>query len=250
MEYRSEFAGRVAVVTGGSEGIGLDLCRALASAGCEVFFCARNQQRGEAAAVSMGGRGHFIRADLADPRQIGAFAEGVGRQVSAVDYLVNNAAVDDRISFEHVTLDACDRMWQINLRPYLLVTRAFLNLLRAGHGKAVLNIGTTNYMLGLEPFTVYNATKSGILGFTRSLARELGREGIRANMLSPGWVMTEKQLREHVTEQDKADLLRDQALKFLLEERHITSAAMFLLSSAAAAITGQNLVVDAGKHMQ
>jgi NAD(P)-dependent dehydrogenase (short-subunit alcohol dehydrogenase family) len=105
-------------------------------------------------------------------------------------------------------------------------------------------------MFALEPFTLYNATKSGILGFTRSLARELGREGIRANMLSPGWIMTEKQLREHVREQDKADLVRDQSLKFLLEPHHITPTLLFLLSNAACAITGQNFVVDAGKYMQ
>jgi NAD(P)-dependent dehydrogenase (short-subunit alcohol dehydrogenase family) len=86
--------------------------------------------------------------------------------------------------------------------------------------------------------------------FTRSLARELGPEGIRANMVSPGWIMTEKQLREHVSEQDKRDLLRDQCLKFLLEAPHVTPTVLFLLSSAACAVTGQNLVVDGGKYMQ
>jgi NAD(P)-dependent dehydrogenase (short-subunit alcohol dehydrogenase family) len=250
MPQWTEFAGRVAVVTGGSEGLGRDFCRALCEAGCEVFFCARNVARGEAAARAIGEGAHFIPADLADPAQIETFAEAVRQRAGRVDYLVNNVAMDDRIEVDRLDAGTCDRMWQVNLRSYLLTTRAFLDLLRAGEGRSIANICTTNYLLGLTPFTLYNATKSGIIGFTRSLARELGPEGIRANTVSPGWVMTEKQLREHVTPQDQQDLLNAQALKFVLEPRHITPAVLFLLSSAAGAITGQNLVVDAGKMMQ
>lgn len=250
MTDTNEFTGRIAVVTGGSDGLGCDFCRALAEAGAEVYFCARDAERGEAAAQCMGARAHFVQADLADPAQIEAFAATVAAAAGRVDYLVNNIATDERIELDDLTPELCDQMWQVNLRSYLLMTKAVLDLLRAGEGKSIVNICTTNYMLGLEPFTLYNATKSGLVGFTRSLARELGPEGIRANTISPGWVMTDKQLRAHVTEQDKADLLEAQALKFLLEPRHVTPAVMFLLSSASAAITGQNLVVDAGKFMQ
>ena len=250
MQHASDFSGRVAVVTGGSDGLGFDFCRALCEAGCEVYFCARNETRGAAAAAMLGPRAHFIRADLARPEDIEAFIARVSESAGRVDYLVNNIAVDDRIEVDALTADICDRMWEVNLRSYLLVTKACLPLLRAGEGKSIVSICTTNYMLGLDPFTLYNATKSGIIGFTRSLARELGPEGIRANTVSPGWIMTAKQLREHVTEQDKLDLLNAQALKFLLAPEHVTPAVMFLLSSAAAAITGQNLVVDGGKFMQ
>lgn len=246
----NEFVGRVAVVTGGSDGLGLDFCRALAEAGARVYFCSRNADRGEAAARKLGPQAHFVRADLADPAQIEAFIATVRDAEGRVDYLVNNVALDDRIELHDLSVEACDRMWQVNLRSYLLVTKACVDLLRAGEGKSLVNLCTTNYLLGLEPFTLYNATKSGIIGFTRSLARELGPEGIRANTVSPGWIMTEKQLREHVSDQDKVELLQAQALKFLLEPRHVTPAVIFLLSSAAAAITGQNLVVDAGKFMQ
>lgn len=246
----SEFAGRVAVVTGGSEGIGFDFCRALYEVGCEVYFCSRNADKGQAAATTLGSSAHYFQTDLGVPDQINAFAAHVGGKAGRIDYLVNNAANDDRIRFENLTVDECDRMWALNLRSFLLMSRACLDLLRKGHGRSIANISTTNYMFGFEPFTIYNATKSGILGFTRSLARELGKDGIRVNMISPGWIMTEKQLRKYVTEEDKQALIRDQCIKHLIEAKHVSPVLLFLLSSAAGAISGQNLVVDGGKYFQ
>jgi NAD(P)-dependent dehydrogenase (short-subunit alcohol dehydrogenase family) len=245
-----EFKGRVAVVTGGSEGIGQDFCRALCEVGCEVYFCSRNAARGQAVAQSLGPRAHYFQTDLTLPEQITAFAAHVREHAGVLDYLVNNAANDDRIAFRDLTVEECDRMWKLNLRSYLLTARAFLELLLAGKGKSILNIGTCNWMVGEAPFTIYNATKSGILGFTRSLARELGPEGIRVNMINPGWVMTEKQLRKYVRESDKKMLLEVQSLKFLIEPHHVSPVMLFFLSSAAGAVTGQNLVVDGGRIMQ
>ncbi len=246
----NEFAGRVAVVTGGSEGIGFDFCRALCEVGCEVYFCARHAEKGQPAAKVLGKHAHYYQTDLGVPEQIDAFAAHVRELAGHVDYLVNNAANDDRIKFDDLSVAECDRMWALNLRSFLLMSRACLDLLRSGEGKSIVNICTTNYMFGFEPFTLYNATKSGILGFTRSLARELGKEGIRVNMISPGWIMTEKQLRKYVTELDKEALLRDQCVKHLIEAKHVSPVMLFLLSSAACAMSGQNLVVDGGKYFQ
>jgi len=250
LSSQEEFQGRIAVVTGGSEGIGQDFCRALCEAGCEVYFCARHAARGQAVAQALGARAHYFQTDLTSPEQIIAFAAHVREHTRSVDYLVNNAANDDRIAFRDFTLEQCERMWQLNLRSYVLTARAFLEMLLAGKGKSILNIGTCNWMRGEAPFTLYNATKSGILGFTRSLAREQGRDGIRVNMINPGWVMTEKQLRKYVTENDKKTLLEEQCLGFLVEPQHVSPVMLFFLSSAAVAVTGQNLVVDAGRVMQ
>ena len=93
----SEFVGRVAVVTGGSEGIGYDFCRVLSEAGCEVFFCSRSAAKGQLAAKSLGRGAHYFQADLTAPDQITAFAAYVRELAGRVDYLVNNAANDDRI---------------------------------------------------------------------------------------------------------------------------------------------------------
>ncbi len=246
----AEFAGRVAVVTGGTAGLGRHLVTTLAELGADVFFCGSREAPGQALAAELGGRGHFVRCDLADPAAARAFIETAGAFRGSLDYLVNNAAIDPRFEFATATVEQFDRLIAIDLRAYFVVAQAALPFLERGQGKAIVNISTTNYMLGLSPFTLYNAAKSGILGFTRSLARELGPLGIRANIVSPGWIMTEKQLREHVAPGDQEELLAAQALKFLLTEEHVTPATLFLLSRAAAGITGQNLVVDGGKVMQ
>jgi len=245
----NDFQGRIAVVTGGTAGIGRAVVTSLAAKGAKVFFCGRSDDRGVLAQCN--GNGHFIKADLHNPADISAFVEealacGNGR----IDYLLNNIGDDRRVTFDETTVETFDDFIAGNLRPAFAVSRAALPGLRAGQGKAIVNIGTTNWMLGLSPFTLYGASKSGLIGFTRSLARELGPESIRVNMISPGWIMTERQLRDFVTEKDKQELLRDQALPYLLTEKHVVPAIEFLFSSAAAGITGQNLIVDGGKLMQ
>jgi NAD(P)-dependent dehydrogenase (short-subunit alcohol dehydrogenase family) len=249
LPQRGEFRDKVAVVTGGSQGLGLHLCLALAKLGTDVFFCGRDPKQGRAAARALGRRGHFIRCDLARPRAARAFVRQAGAFKGRIDYLVNNAATDPRIEFVRATDKDFDRLIAVNLRAFFVVSQAAFPYLRAGEGRAIVNLCTTNYLLGLEPFTVYNASKSGIIGFSRSLARELGHAGIRVNVVSPGWIMTAKQLAEHVSAQDQAALLEAQCTKELLTEQHVTPATLFLLSRAARGITGQNLVVDGGKVM-
>ncbi|TVQ18852.1 MAG: SDR family oxidoreductase, partial [Spirochaetaceae bacterium] len=245
-----EFRGRVAVVTGGTAGLGRHLCATLIELGAEVFFCGRGDASGGECVKAWGPRARFVRCDLVDADQTRSFVQTAGEHSGAIDFLVNNAAIDPPMPFAESDDAHFDRVVSINLRSFFVAARAALDYLRAGTGKAIVNIGTTNYMLGLAGYTIYNSAKSGIVGFTRSLARDLGTDRIRVNMVSPGWIMTERQLAEKVCDEDKRDLLRDQALKYLLDESHVTPATLFLLSRAAAGITGQNLVVDAGKVMQ
>jgi NAD(P)-dependent dehydrogenase (short-subunit alcohol dehydrogenase family) len=247
---REDFEGKVALVTGGTDGIGRHLTLALASLGCVTWFCGRREDRGREVERLSNGLARFYRCDLASPEETVAFVAAAGSDSGRLDYVVNNAAVDPRIALEESAVEDFDRLIATNLRSCYVVCREAIPWLRRGEGKAVVNTGTTNWMLGQAPFALYAASKSGILGLTRALAREFGPEGVRVNMVSPGWIMTGKQLRDYVTGQDKADLLRDQSLKFLLVEEHVTPATLFLLSSASCAITGQNLVVDGGKYMQ
>lgn len=245
-----DFAGRVALVTGGADGIARHLVQTLAGLDCDVFFADVQHEAGRALAAELGPRAHFVPCDLRDPRAIEAFVAEAAALRGSIDYLVNNAAIDPRISLADSSAGEFDRIVATNLRPVLLTARAAAAHLERGQGKAIVNTGTTNWMIGYADFTLYSAAKSGIIGLTRALARELGPRGIRVNTLSPGWIMTPRQLRDHVTEKDQRELLEAQCLKRLLTPADITPVTLFLLSSAAAAVTGQNLVVDAGKYMQ
>jgi len=249
--HAEAFAGKRLLLTGGSSGIGAKVAEEAAALGMRVAFCGRNAEAGARVEARCQGRGKFIRCNLTEPDEITRFVgEAETFLGGAVDFLVNAAATDRRLAFGEVTADEFAAFIDGDLRPAVLVTRAALGALRRGEGKSIVNFGTTNWMLGLAPFTLYSAAKSGLLGFTRALARELGPDKIRVNMLSPGWIMTEKQLRLYVTEQDKQDLLRDQALPFLLTEEEVVPPLFFLLSEGARGVTGQNLIVDGGKRME
>ena len=239
-----DFTGKVAVVTGGSCGIGRAVCEELLKCGAAVHYCSRRTEN-----LIDHPNAFHCKCDVSDVSSVQEWFRHIASVSGKVDFLVNNVGCDKRVTFDEADAEEFDKFIAFNLKTTFTVTRAALELLRKGDGKSIVNIGTTNWMLGLAPFTLYGAAKSGLIGFTRSLARELGRELIRANMVSPGWIMTGRQLTEFVTEQDKADLLRDQALPYLLDESCVTPAVLFLLSASAKGITGQNLIVDGGKLM-
>lgn len=239
-----DFHGKTAVVTGGSCGIGKAVAAELAKCGAKVWYCSRNSGETIDNANAV-----YRKCDISNSAEIKEWFAEIAATDGKIDFLVNNVGCDKRVTFDEADEEEFDKFILLNLKSAFSVSRAALELIRKGEGKSIVNIGTTNWMLGLAPFTLYGAAKSGLIGFTRSLARELGREMIRANMVSPGWIMTERQLADFVTEQDKADLLRDQALPFLLDESSVVPAVLFLLSEQAKGITGQNLIVDGGKLM-
>lgn len=250
LPQKRDFAHRVAFVTGGAQGLGRHLVQTLAGLDADVFFADLDSPEGHALARELGPRVRFLPCDLREPDAIDRAVAQAGQLRGHLDFLVNNAAVDPRLPLQNASAQEFDRLIATNLRPVLLASRAAAPLLARGQGKSIVNLGTTNWMLGFSDFSLYAASKSGILGLTRALARELGPAGVRVNMLSPGWIMTQRQLREFVTPADQQQLLRDQCLKFLLGPEHVTPVTLFLLSSASLALTGQNLIVDGGKLLQ
>jgi len=247
MPTAEEFAGKVALVTGGTDGLGRHLCQTLASFAAEVFFCGRRAELGAELAGRWGRNAHFVRCDLADADDAAAFVREAGAFRGHLDYLVNNAAIDPDRPFEQISVEQFDRIVAIDLRSQFVVTQAALPYLEKGAGKAIVNLCTTNYLHGWPGATAYNAAKTGIVGFSRSLARELGGRGIRVNVVSPGWTMTPRQLAEKIDEAGKRDLIRTQCVKTLLTAQHVTPLTLLLLSKASAGMSGQNVVVDGGK---
>jgi NAD(P)-dependent dehydrogenase (short-subunit alcohol dehydrogenase family) len=240
----SELKGRNVVLTGGANGIGAATVRALHRQGARVFFCDRDADSGRALAKELRGSAAFQRVDLTREREIARWIVGVGRQCRQVHVLVNNAARDPRIALEQTSARAWDDLFATNLRAYFLACREAVAWMPPG--SSIINLASITFHQGPAKMAAYVATKGGVLGLTRSLARELGPRRIRVNTLSPGWVMTERQLRQFVTPAVKRLIRRAQCLPDLIQPEEIADVVVFLASDASRALTGQELLVDRG----
>jgi 3-oxoacyl-[acyl-carrier protein] reductase len=172
-------AGKVAVVTGASRGIGQAIARMLADAGAEVAGCARRAAPGVAA------------CDVARPADVTAFAAQVLERFGPPDLLINNAGVAARSRLEETTLESWDAVVDSNLKGTFLVTRAFLPAMRGRRGARIVNVASISGRQGTAGLTAYCAAKHGVVGLTRALAEELRPEGIAVNAVCPGSVDTD-----------------------------------------------------------
>ena len=239
-----ELNGRNILVTGGANGIGAAIVRGFHAQGACVFFCDKDARRGRVLARELGERVFFRQVNLAAEAEIVRWIQDVGRRTGNVHALVNNAARDPRIELERTSAAAWDDLFATNLRAYFLTSREAVPWIRAGG--AIINLASITFHQGPANMTAYVATKGGVLGFTRSLARELGARRIRVNTVSPGWVMTERQLREYVTSATKRAIRRGQCIADLIQPEEIAEVVLFLAGDASRAITGQELLVDRG----
>ena len=168
----------------------------------------------------------------------------MGGREKQIHALINNAAADPRIPLEKTSVAAWDTLFARNLRAYFLTCRESVKWMRAD--AAIVNFSSVTMHNAPANMSAYVATKAGIQGLTRSLARELGPRRIRVNTLSPGWVMTERQLRDYVTPANRRLIRREQCIPDLIQPSEIASVAVFLASDSSRAMTGQELLVDRG----
>ncbi len=240
----SELKQRNVVVTGGANGIGASIARAFHQAGARIFFCDTDRAAGQALAKELRDEVFFSRVDLLDETAIRRWIQSIGARFAQIHVLVNNAASDPRIPLEKTRVEDWDRLFARNLRAYFLTSREALKWMRPG--AAIINLASITFHIAPTNMSAYVATKGGVLGFTRSLARELGPRRIRVNAVSPGWVMTKRQLRDYVTAATKRLIRRSQCIPDLIQPEEIASVALFLASDASRAITGQEILVDRG----
>ena len=235
----------VVLVTGGSRGIGRALVRALVAEGRPVAFTYRD---GEAAAAALeaecGGRAKAWRFDLGDRSRPGILVPEIEDELGAIEGLVNNAAIR-RDQLLAATPDAdWDAVIDANLGGSFRCCRAVLPKMISRRAGSIVNVSSLTAVRGVAGQAAYGAAKAGLIGMTKSLARELGKRNIRVNAVVPGLVMTEMIAD---TPPDKLSELRAiEALPSGTTPEDVAAMIVFLLSDRAAAITGQAFLVDAG----
>jgi len=245
MTIHTELQGRTVLVTGGANGIGEATVRAFHGLGSRVFFCDTDARAGQRLAKELGPGAEFQRVDLRRETDICRWISRSAARGDGINVLVNNAAIDPRMPQEHASVKFLDEVWAVNLRAYILTAREASRHMPDGMG-AIINLCSLTFHTAPVNMTAYVATKGGVLGFTRSLARELGPRGIRVNAVSPGWIMTERQLREYVTPAVKRLIREAQCIETLLGPEEIADVIMFLASDSSRALTGQELLADRG----
>jgi D-xylose 1-dehydrogenase len=244
MPLYPELKDKIALVTGGANGIGAAIVRAFSEQSARVFFCDTDASAGRALQKVLGDGAVFSKVDLRSERQVCRWIAAVGARCKTIHVLVNNAASDPRIPLHKTTVAAWDDLFARNLRAYFLTSREATKWM--SRGASIINLASITFYNSPANMAAYVATKGGVLGFTRSLARELGPRRIRVNTLSPGWIMTERQLRQYVTPAIKRLIRTSQCIPDLIQPQEIASVALFLASKASVALTGQEILADRG----
>ncbi len=252
--HYASLRGRVVFISGGSSGIGAELVRAFAAQGAKVAFCGTKPDGGKALIdeVKAAGRAApwYAPCDVRDVVAYQALLVRVAAELGPVRVLVNNAGRDDRHAMEDVTPEFWDDRLALNLKHYFFAIQAVAPGMAAAGGGSVINMGSVSWMRGRPNLVGYTTAKAGILGLTRTLARELGPRGIRVNALVPGAIVTERQTALHRDPLADQQFLDAQCLKIRLDSGHVARATLFLAADDSDGMTGQHVLVDAGIAQQ
>jgi len=239
---------KVAVVTGGGRGIGRGITDTLLAAGARVLVAQRqplDEGLNDSPAVA------WLQVDLSDREAPCAIAQAVEERFGGADILVNNAGFMFEQSLDEMTEEHWDRMMIVNMRAPVFLAKALLGQMRRRGGGSIVNIGSIEG-IGANPWhAAYCGSKAGVHGFTRAMAVDLGRDGIRCNAIAPGWINSDLS-NDYIEaqpdpDQARADLLRLHPVGRTGEPGDIGATVAFLASDDAAFITGQVIVVDGGR---
>jgi NAD(P)-dependent dehydrogenase (short-subunit alcohol dehydrogenase family) len=241
---------RVVVVTGGASGIGEAIVEAFAGQGAQVAFldvqdAAAGELTGRLAAGGVRPPVYF-RCDLTRIEALQTAVSEILTRFNRVDVLVNNAGNDERHAFEEVTSESWDDVIAVNLKHQFFMTQAVAPAMRKAGGGSIVNMGSISWVIPSTKVPVYVTAKAAIVGMTRTMAHELGGDNIRVNCVMPGAIVTERQRRLWLTEEYKAEILKHQALKRLIQPEEVARLVLFLASKDSSAITNQSYVIDGG----
>ncbi|OAX57619.1 acetoacetyl-CoA reductase [Xanthomonas graminis] len=241
---------RVALVTGGTGGIGTAICERLAAQGHRVASNYRDAAKARAWQQRMRERGHeiaIVAGDVASPDHAQALVQEVERQLGPIEVLINNAGITRDTTFHKMTAEQWHEVINTNLNSVFNVTRPVIEGMRKQRWGRVIQISSINGLKGQYGQANYAAAKAGMHGFTISLARENAGHGITVNTVSPGYVATDMVMS--VPDEVRAKIIADIPTGRLGRPEEIAYAVAFLVAEEAAWITGSNLDINGGHHM-
>jgi NAD(P)-dependent dehydrogenase (short-subunit alcohol dehydrogenase family) len=241
--------GKRVFVTGGGSGIGEAIVAAFVAQGAVVAFVDIQREASMALCARLADLPNppvFRYCDLADIPALQSVMAELAASLGDFDVLVNNAANDQRHQVEDVTLEYWDDRIAINQRPMFFTCQAALAGMKKKGGGSIINFSSMSFYAKNPGYPVYATTKASVVGLTRCLARDLGKFGIRVNTVTPGWVMTQRQVDLWMNEEAEAELKRAQCLPGKLMPGDVAAMVLFLAADDSKMCTAQDFVVDAG----
>ena len=236
---------RSVFVSGGGSGIGAAIVEHFAAQGSKVGFVDIDEAASTALAKKTGAT--FIKCDIRDVKAYQAAINQIAGKHGAITALINNAARDDRHDIADVTPEFWDERMAVNLRHAYFAIQAVAPGMKKAGGGSIVNFSSVSYHTMTPRLSVYQAAKAAVIGMTRGLARDLGPDKIRLNAITPGWIMTQRQIDLWLTPESEADLMKAQVLKEKVYPADIARMALFLASDDSRLISAQNFVVDGGR---
>jgi 3-oxoacyl-[acyl-carrier protein] reductase len=240
---------RSVIVTGGSRGLGLGIARKLAAEGYRVIAVARKETNELTSVMgdanrTRSGSFHFVAFDLGQIEGIAALVKTLGKSFGSIYGLVNNAGISSEGMLSLMQDSVIEQLVRVNMLSPIILTKYVVRSMISNGGGRIVNIASITGFTGYSGLAVYGSTKASLLGFTRSLAREVGRAGVNVNSVAAGFVDTD--MTRSLTGEQRAKIVRRSALERLAEVEDVAHAVEFLLSDRAKNITGTVLTVDAG----
>jgi NAD(P)-dependent dehydrogenase (short-subunit alcohol dehydrogenase family) len=242
--------GKAVFVTGGGSGIGEGIVSAFAAQGATVAFIDIAVEASLRLCEHLGAQGYekplFRQCDIRDIPTLQAVMRELAQEAGEFDVLVNNAGNDERHKPEDVTLEYWNERIAINQRPMFFTCQAVLAGMKNKGRGSIINIGSTSWHIAGGGYPVYTTTKAAVSGLTRGLARDLGPYNIRVNTVTPGWVMTERQIKLWVDEAGERLIDQSQCLPGRVKPWHVAQMVLFLAADDSAMCTAQEFIVDGG----
>lgn len=245
-----DLTGRVAIITGGSKGLGAAMAEGLASAGANLLLTSRNQGEVEATAAQIqsdyGNKVIGMAADVTDPEQVAAMTERAISEFGKIDILINNAGINIRGPIDEITLEEFQDVQNVNVTgPWLCVRSVVPHMKKAKYGK-IINLASTLGLVGMANRTPYTSSKGAMVQMTRALGLELCEYGITCNAICPGPFLTPMNEPFAETEEIKKFIVGAVAMNRWARMEEIQGAAIFLASDASSYMTGSMVTVDGG----